>query len=95
MDSTDYALRVFNERAEKAGVLHLLHGQRFLELGLGDSIGNAIIAASIVAEAIIVDAAPHSGTLIHRGPDDGGTWCNCEPRIGLGRRRLRRFAMTW
>lgn len=58
MDSADYALRVFNERAEKAGVLHLLHGQRFLELGPGDSIGSAIIAASIGAEAVIVDAAP-------------------------------------
>ena len=27
-------------------------------------------------------------TLIHRGPDDGGTWCDSEPRIGLGHRRL-------
>jgi asparagine synthase (glutamine-hydrolysing) len=27
-------------------------------------------------------------TLIHRGPDDAGTWCDSEPRIGLGHRRL-------
>lgn len=27
-------------------------------------------------------------TLIHRGPDDGGTWCDRELRIGLGHRRL-------
>lgn len=27
-------------------------------------------------------------TLIHRGPDDDGTWCDSEPRIGFGHRRL-------
>ena len=27
-------------------------------------------------------------TLIHRGPDDGGYWCDTEQRIGLGHRRL-------
>lgn len=27
-------------------------------------------------------------TLIHRGPDDGGVWCDSEQRIGLGHRRL-------
>lgn len=58
MDSTDYALRVFNERAAQAGVLHHLKGQRFLELGPGDSIGSAIIAAAIGAEAVIIDAGP-------------------------------------
>ena len=29
-----------------------------------------------------------SDTLVHRGPDDGGIWCDSEPRIGLGHRRL-------
>ncbi len=29
-----------------------------------------------------------SDTLIHRGPDDGGTWCDREQRIGFGHRRL-------
>ena len=58
MDSADYALRVFNERAAQAGVLHHLKGQRFLELGPGDSIGSAIIAAAIGAEAVIIDAGP-------------------------------------
>ena len=29
-----------------------------------------------------------SDTLIHRGPDDGGYWCDSEQRIGLGHRRL-------
>lgn len=56
MDSADYALRVFEERAKKVGVLHRIHGHRILELGPGDSIGSAIIAASIGAEAIIIDA---------------------------------------
>ena len=27
-------------------------------------------------------------TLIHRGPDDDGTWCDSEQRIGFGHRRL-------
>lgn len=27
-------------------------------------------------------------TLIHRGPDDSGCWCDSEQRIGLGHRRL-------
>ena len=27
-------------------------------------------------------------TLYHRGPDDGGVWCDAEQRIGLGHRRL-------
>ena len=27
-------------------------------------------------------------TLIHRGPDDGGVWCDSEQRIGFGHRRL-------
>jgi asparagine synthase (glutamine-hydrolysing) len=29
-----------------------------------------------------------SDTIIHRGPDDGGSWVDCEQRIGLGHRRL-------
>jgi asparagine synthase (glutamine-hydrolysing) len=29
-----------------------------------------------------------ANTLIQRGPDDGGTWCDRAPRIGLGHRRL-------
>jgi asparagine synthase (glutamine-hydrolysing) len=29
-----------------------------------------------------------SDKLIHRGPDDGGVWCDGEQRIGLGHRRL-------
>jgi asparagine synthase (glutamine-hydrolysing) len=27
-------------------------------------------------------------TLIHRGPDDGGVWCDIEQRVGIGHRRL-------
>ena len=29
-----------------------------------------------------------SDSLYHRGPDDGGVWCDSEHRIGLGHRRL-------
>ena len=27
-------------------------------------------------------------TIVHRGPDDGGIWCDVNQRIGLGHRRL-------
>jgi asparagine synthase (glutamine-hydrolysing) len=27
-------------------------------------------------------------TLVHRGPDDGGSWCRAEDRVALGHRRL-------
>ena len=27
-------------------------------------------------------------TLVHRGPDDAGTWADAENRIGFGHRRL-------
>ena len=29
-----------------------------------------------------------AGELLHRGPDDGGAWCDASARIGLGHRRL-------
>ena len=28
-----------------------------------------------------------AGTLIHRGPDDGGVWCDSDSAIGLAHRR--------
>jgi asparagine synthase (glutamine-hydrolysing) len=43
------------------------------------------IAGSVCDEVLLRRMAD---TLIHRGPDDGGVWCDSEQRAGLGFRRL-------
>jgi len=55
MDDSDYAISVFNNHAGKAGVIKSLYGKTILELGPGDSVATAIIAASYGARAILVD----------------------------------------
>lgn len=56
MDTSEYAIRVFHSHVEKAGLTGRLHGKTVLELGPGDSIASAIIAAAHGAKAILVDA---------------------------------------
>jgi len=56
MDSTDYAIGVFDGHVKKSGLENELRDKTILELGPGDSIATAIIAASHGARAIIVDA---------------------------------------
>ena len=55
MDTSDYAIRVFNSHAERIEPANL-RGKTVLELGPGDSIATAIIAAAHGACAILVDA---------------------------------------
>ncbi len=55
MDTSEYAIRVFNGHVEKAGLINRLHGKTVLELGPGDSISTAVIAAAHGARAILVD----------------------------------------
>jgi len=55
MDTSQYAIRVFNYHAEKAGLTNQLHGKTVVELGPGDSIASAIIAATHGAHSILVD----------------------------------------
>ncbi len=55
MDTSEYAIRVFNSHLEKSGLRNQLAGKTVLELGPGDSIASAIIAAAHGARAIIVD----------------------------------------
>jgi len=50
--------------------------------GLAGFLGGSVGAGGDVLLRRMAD------TLIHRGPDDGGYWCNSEQRIGLGHRRL-------
>jgi len=56
MDTSDYAIRVFEAHIERSGLSGQLRGKKLLELGPGDSIATAIIAAAHGAEAILVDA---------------------------------------
>lgn len=55
MDRTGYALEVFDRHVASAGLQGSLKGRTILELGPGDSIATAIIAAASGARAILVD----------------------------------------
>jgi SAM-dependent methyltransferase len=56
MDASEYAMRVFDSHAERSGLTNRLREKTVLELGPGDSIATAIIAAAHGARAIVVDA---------------------------------------
>ena len=55
MDSSEYALRIFNSHTEKTGLSNDLCDKTVLEIGPGDSIATAIIAKAHGARAILVD----------------------------------------
>lgn len=63
MDMNDYAIRIVHSHAEKAGLIERLHGKTVLELGPGDSVASAVIAAAHGARAILVDA----GAFVRKG----------------------------
>jgi SAM-dependent methyltransferase len=56
MDNSDYAIEIFNSHIQKIGLEGKLNGKLILELGPGDSISTAIIAAANNAKAILLDA---------------------------------------
>lgn len=56
MDTSGYAIRVFHSHVERAGFNHKLRGRTVLELGPGDSIATAVIAAAHGARAILIDS---------------------------------------
>ncbi|MCX6237751.1 MAG: class I SAM-dependent methyltransferase [Bacteroidia bacterium] len=56
MDISTYAIDVFDTHMLKAGQSGILKGKIILELGPGDSISTAILAAAYNAKAILVDA---------------------------------------
>jgi SAM-dependent methyltransferase len=62
MEQGSYALHVFNEHVSRAGKQVMLQGKTILELGPGDSIATALVAASYGAKAILVDAGPFAMT---------------------------------
>lgn len=55
MDKSDYAIGVFERHVKQAG-LSDLKGKLILELGPGDGVATAVIAASVGARAVLVDA---------------------------------------
>ena len=56
MDDPFYAVGIFNLHCEQAGLTEDLRGNVILELGPGDGVSTAIIAASYGANAILVDS---------------------------------------
>ena len=62
MDEASYVLNVFNEHISRAGLDEKLWGKTILEIGPGDSIATAIVAACYGARAILIDAGPFAKT---------------------------------
>jgi asparagine synthase (glutamine-hydrolysing) len=51
-------------------------------------IAGLMTAHDLTAERMAEDLQKMTRTLIHRGPDDGGVWCDATAGVGLGHRRL-------
>jgi asparagine synthase (glutamine-hydrolysing) len=51
-------------------------------------IAGTLTAHAFSAERLADDLQKMTRTLVHRGPDDGGIWCDAAAGIGLGHRRL-------
>ena len=62
MDTPSYAVNVFDTHVTNASLNETLKGKAILELGPGDSISTAIIAATHGARAILVDAGQYACT---------------------------------
>lgn len=58
MDTSSYSVAVFDSHVAKACLVGALEGKTILELGPGDSIATAILAAAHGARAVLVDAGP-------------------------------------
>src|SRR5450755_598925 len=51
-------------------------------------IAGMLTAHGFTSERVAEDLQKMTRTLIHRGPDDGGVWCDAAAGVGLGHRRL-------
>jgi len=60
MDQSNYLIRVFDAHLMRTGLNGLLTGKTILELGPGDSIGTAVVAASYGAKAILIDSGAYA-----------------------------------
>jgi len=61
MDSAEYSIKVFNSHKKKADIENL-NNKTILEIGPGDSIATAIIAASEGASSILIDSGFYAET---------------------------------
>ncbi len=59
MDSSDYAIGVFSTHVDRVGLTGRLHGKLIMELGPGDSVATAVIAAANGARAVLVDSGSY------------------------------------
>jgi SAM-dependent methyltransferase len=64
MDQYEYLIKIFNKHIYRAGLMGRLKGKTILELGPGDSIGTALIAASLGAKTIFVDTGSYASECI-------------------------------
>jgi SAM-dependent methyltransferase len=60
MDHHVYLINVFNGHLKRAGYENGISGKTILELGPGDSVGTALVAASHGARAIMLDAGAYA-----------------------------------
>ncbi len=58
MDDSTYVVSIFNMHISRADLEGKLQGKTILELGPGDSVATAIVAACYGARTILVDAGP-------------------------------------
>lgn len=61
-DSHEYLIQVFDKHVSRANMSGSLRGKTILEIGPGDSIGTAVIAASYGAKAILLDSGDFATT---------------------------------
>ncbi len=60
MDRHTYLIGVFNGHLKRSGLQHEIAGKTILELGPGDSIGTALVAASHGCRSIMLDTAAYA-----------------------------------
>lgn len=73
MDQAMYVRGVFNSHIFRAGISSAIHGKTIMELGPGDSICSALVASSLGAKSILLDAgdfAVKDVNFYHRIVDD-------------------------
>lgn len=60
MDNADYVLGVFDSHIARSGLHERMGGKTILELGPGDSIASALIAAAYGGRAVLIDVGPYA-----------------------------------
>jgi SAM-dependent methyltransferase len=66
MDDHDYALQVFRSHVNRTGLAGKIRGRTIVELGPGDSIATAVVAAAHEARSILVDTGSFAHSDVRR-----------------------------